>query len=260
MSVGKALVVVAGTTAVTCISWATFAPGENRKKNIVKNLPEANLLRRQETRKNNELLLQILKEAAETNDNVARGWSGFEKAAGKRLKDWRNFNQGVFRRTARITYRVFNPSTRPLSTGYCLKGKSTPDEAPSGIIESTEEFKFVERLIPPSRVPVPPKHDGAAPSGWRAPSDTPPALPYMIRRSRMHNVPVYSDIKYGNLEITIIRRIDGDIWALNKDVKEFLKGLIGRELATQVNEMSGIIKIKGPYEKELKDWLMDKGF
>ncbi len=41
---------------------------------------------------------------------------------------------------------------------------------------------------------------------------TPPSLPYMIRRSRMHNVPVYSDIKHGNQHSTLLRKIEGDIW------------------------------------------------
>jgi len=43
-------------------------------------------------------------------------------------------------------------------------------------------------------------------------SDTLPSLPYMIRRSRMHNVPVYSDIKHGNQQSTLLRKVEGDIW------------------------------------------------
>jgi len=82
------------------------------------------------------------------------------------------------------------------------------------IVESTEEYKYVERLIPPTQIPVPPKHDGPAPSGWTPPSEVPPDLPYMIRRSRMHNVPVYTDITNGSRIITLLRKIEGDIWAL----------------------------------------------
>ncbi|KAF5886008.1 39S ribosomal protein L49, mitochondrial, partial [Clarias magur] len=80
------------------------------------------------------------------------------------------------------------------------------------VIESTDEFCFVERLIPPARVPPPPRHAGPAPSGWTPPSETPPSLPYTIRRSRMHNVPVYSDIKHGNQKSTVVRKVEGDIW------------------------------------------------
>uniref|UniRef100_A0A8C2Q5L3 Large ribosomal subunit protein mL49 n=1 Tax=Cyprinus carpio TaxID=7962 RepID=A0A8C2Q5L3_CYPCA len=138
--------------------------------------------------------------------------------------------------------------------------ESNPAEGPRGFIESTEEFRFVERLVPPSRIPAPPEHEGPAPSGWIPASATPPSVPYMIRRSRMHNVPVYSDIKHGNQHSTLLRKIEGDIWALNKDVKEFLLGLTGKEPPTQVNEVTGTIRIKGQFDKELKDWLLKKGF
>eukprot|EP00067_Danio_rerio_P051592 XP_686994.3 39S ribosomal protein L49, mitochondrial [Danio rerio] len=166
----------------------------------------------------------------------------------------------TFCRAARVAIRAFNPATRPLSTGYCLRTEIRSDGGSRDIIESTEEFRFVERLIPPSRIPAPPKHDGPAPSGWTPPSDTPPSLPYMIRRSRMHNVPVYSDIKHGNQHSTLIRKIEGDIWALNKEVKEFLLGLTGKDPPTQVNEITGSIRVKGQFDKELKDWLLNKGF
>ncbi|KAL7848532.1 hypothetical protein AOLI_G00232500 [Acnodon oligacanthus] len=126
--------------------------------------------------------------------------------------------------------------------------------------ESVEEYKYVERLVPPSRIPSPPKHEGSAPSGWTPPSETPPSLPYMIRRSRMHNVPVYSDIKHGNQKSTLVRRVEGDVWALNKDVKDFLQQITGRETVTQVNEVTGTVRIKGEFEKELKAWLIQRGF
>uniref|UniRef100_A0A8C7WIE2 Large ribosomal subunit protein mL49 n=1 Tax=Oncorhynchus mykiss TaxID=8022 RepID=A0A8C7WIE2_ONCMY len=68
----------------------------------------------------------------------------------------------------------------------------------SGILASTEEYKFVEQLISPSRVPFPPKHDGPSPFGWNPPSEVPLALPHMICRSRMHNVPVYTYLTHGS--------------------------------------------------------------
>ncbi|XP_029467275.1 39S ribosomal protein L49, mitochondrial [Rhinatrema bivittatum] len=130
----------------------------------------------------------------------------------------------------------------------------------SSFVESLEEYKFVERLIPPTRVPDPPKHQHPTPSGWRPPQDPLPALPYLVRRSRMHNVPVYTDITHGNRHMTVIRKIDGDIWALEKEVKEFLTQLSGQTPATQVNEVSRSLRIKGYFSKELQAWLMDKGF
>ncbi|XP_051914281.1 mitochondrial ribosomal protein L49 [Hippocampus zosterae] len=126
--------------------------------------------------------------------------------------------------------------------------------------ESTEEYEFVERLIPPSRVPSPPKHSGPTPSGWTPPAESPPSLPYMIRRSRMHNIPVYTDVTHGNRFMTLVRKVEGDIWALEKDVKQYLKDVTGKEMPTQVNEVTMTLRVKGQFDKELKEWLTSKGF
>lgn len=56
--------------------WATIVPGEEKKREILKNLPESNPARMEETRKRNALMLQVLKDAAETQDNIARGYGG----------------------------------------------------------------------------------------------------------------------------------------------------------------------------------------
>ncbi|XP_076022848.1 large ribosomal subunit protein mL49 [Genypterus blacodes] len=152
------------------------------------------------------------------------------------------------------------PGTAVTAAGFRSVCTAAPEAPKTQILESTEEYKFVERLIPPSRVPAPPHHDGPAPSGWTPPADTPPALPYMIRRSRMHNVPVYTDITNGNRKTTLVRKVEGDIWALEKDVKRFLQEVTGRELPTQVNEVTMSLRVKGHYDQELKEWLVKKGF
>ncbi|XP_070820913.1 ubiquinol-cytochrome-c reductase complex assembly factor 3 [Chaetodon trifascialis] len=53
--------------------WSLIVPGEEKRKEIIKNLPESNPVRMEETRKRNALVMQALKEAAETNENIARG-------------------------------------------------------------------------------------------------------------------------------------------------------------------------------------------
>ncbi|XP_074537810.1 large ribosomal subunit protein mL49 [Halichoeres trimaculatus] len=141
--------------------------------------------------------------------------------------------------------------------GFC---SAAPTGSQTGIIESTEEYHFVERLIPPTRVPAPPPHAGPTPSGWTPPADSPPSLPYMIRRSRMHNIPVYTDLTQSTRKTTLIRKVEGDIWALEKDVKQFLKEVTGKDLPTQVNEVTMTLKVKGHFDVELKQWLAGKGF
>lgn len=150
--------------------------------------------------------------------------------------------------------------TSPAAVGLRLTSNAALRKGETEVIESTEEYRFVERLIPPSRVPEPPKHAGPTPSGWIPPAYSPPPLPYMIRRSRMHNIPVYTDLTHGNRKMTLVRKVEGDIWALEKDVRHYLKEVTGKELPTQVNEVTMTLKVKGHVDKELKDWLAAKGF
>ncbi|KAK5605263.1 hypothetical protein CRENBAI_017064 [Crenichthys baileyi] len=154
----------------------------------------------------------------------------------------------------------WTPFAAAVTAGLRLASNAAAQDIKAAIIESTEDYKFVERLIPPSRIPDPPKHVGATPSGWIPPAESPPPLPYMIRRSRMHNIPVYTDLTHGNRKMTLVRKVEGDIWALEKDVKEYLKQVTGKELPTQVNEVTMTLKVKGHFDQELKDWLASKGF
>lgn len=92
----------------------------------------------------------------------------------------------------------------------------------------------------------------------------------------------------GNRRLTELRHIEGDIWvrrrfgdagggvrwgfwganrpplsppqALERDLREFLGGLGVKELEVQVNEVTGSLRLKGHWERELRDWLLQKGF
>ncbi|XP_059002864.1 large ribosomal subunit protein mL49 [Mustela lutreola] len=141
-----------------------------------------------------------------------------------------------------------------------LSQTQEPPDYPS-FMESVDEYHFVERLIPPTSIPKPPNHEHyPTPSGWQPPRDPPPDLPYLVRRSRMHNIPVYKDITHGNRQMTVIRKVEGDIWALQKDVEDFLSPLLGKTPVTQVNEVTGTLRIKGYFDQQLKAWLLEKGF
>ncbi|KAK1148593.1 39S ribosomal protein L49, mitochondrial, partial [Acipenser oxyrinchus oxyrinchus] len=130
------------------------------------------------------------------------------------------------------------------------------------IVESTDEYRFVERLIPPSRVPEPPKHQQyPTPSGWTPPSGTPlTAAAPTVRRFSHAQHSVYTDITHGNQKMTVIRKISGDIWALEQEVKSYLTQVTGKCPPTQVNEVTMSIRVKGYYDTELKAWLTEKGF
>ncbi|CAN0409641.1 unnamed protein product [Lampetra planeri] len=143
---------------------------------------------------------------------------------------------------------------------FCEKVSSQPDQY-TGVKISYDDFHYVERLIPPLRVPTPPKHEHyPTPSGWSPPRDPPPALPYFVKRTRMHNIPVYQKMTHGNRELTVISNIEGDIWVLEKEVRELLKTLSGEEPLIRVNEVSMKLTIRGYFDTQLKGWLLEKGF
>uniref|UniRef100_A0A8P0PN51 Large ribosomal subunit protein mL49 n=2 Tax=Canis lupus familiaris TaxID=9615 RepID=A0A8P0PN51_CANLF len=112
----------------------------------------------------------------------------------------------------RATLRGWRTGVPPGCRLRRLSQTQGPPDYPS-FVESVDEYQFVERLLPPTSIPEPPKHEHyPTPSGWQPPRDPPPNLPYFVRRSRMHNIPVYKDITHGNRQMTVIRKVEGDIW------------------------------------------------
>ncbi|XP_006861004.1 PREDICTED: 39S ribosomal protein L49, mitochondrial [Chrysochloris asiatica] len=165
---------------------------------------------------------------------------------------------------AAIVFRVALRSWRTGALPGCgLRHLSQIQGSPDypSFVESVDEYHFVERLLPPTSIPEPPKHEHyPTPSGWQPPRDPPPNLPYRVQRSRMHNIPVYKNITHCNRQTTVIRKVEGDIWALQKDVEDFLSPLLGKKPITQVNEVTGTLQVKGHFDQQLKGWLLEKGF
>ncbi|XP_066507742.1 ubiquinol-cytochrome-c reductase complex assembly factor 3 [Hoplias malabaricus] len=62
-----------GALGAGLLMWSTVAPGPERKREILKELPEQNTLRMEESRRRNALVMQVLKDAAETEDNITWG-------------------------------------------------------------------------------------------------------------------------------------------------------------------------------------------
>lgn len=43
-------------------------------------------------------------------------------------------------------------------------------------------------------------------------------------------------------------------------MEDFLSSLLGKAPITQVNEVTGTLRVKGYFDQQLKAWLLEKGF
>lgn len=74
-------------------------------------------------------------------------------------------------------------------------------------------------------------------------------------------IPVYLEISYrGMRRLTVIRKINGNIWELESQLKKYLGDKTGKAIGVRVNELIGEIKFRGDYVSLVKDWLDKKGF
>lgn len=130
------------------------------------------------------------------------------------------------------------------------------------ITKDPNEWKYVERLLRYKTVPKPPTGDVELPSGYKPACASPTDYPYFIERTRNYMQPVYLNRSNRGLRrLTIIKKIQGDIWTLDRDIKKYLtKSLNRRPPASQIHEFAGIIKFRGDLVNRIKDWMNLKGF
>ncbi|XP_023947489.1 probable 39S ribosomal protein L49, mitochondrial [Bicyclus anynana] len=128
------------------------------------------------------------------------------------------------------------------------------------IVKNPPEWAYVERLMPFESIPnVTPKE--TYPSGWIPPKEEAKNLPYFIARTRNHQMPIYLDLSMkGTRKISLIRRIEGDIWLLNDLIKEHLQKTQKRYVETRVHELGRFIEVKGDFVTTLRDWAYAQGF
>lgn len=134
------------------------------------------------------------------------------------------------------------------------------------ILQSPPEWKFVERLINGKIItdaPVNPTDTFLA-SGWKpqkSVAELKEKYPYYVNRTKNHQVPVYLLSTFrGQRKVTKLKRVEGDIWALEKDLKEALQLALKKKVETRVNEVSGQIDFKGIHVDMISVFLMQKGF
>lgn len=95
----------------------------------------------------------------------------------------------------------------------------TPDKY-TQVEKSYDEWKYVEQLFPNEFVPEAPKdHKTTYPSGWKPPNPH-IDLPYHIKRTKNHMIPVYFKMDHlGHRPHTKIRYVEGNIWVNSKYIQ-----------------------------------------
>ena len=91
-----------------------------------------------------------------------------------------------------------------------------------------------------------------------------------VHESRM--LPVFSkvkfispDLKKGRKEdeeilITKLRKAEGNLFQLRKDIDDFLFARYKREFICQISELQNMLLYSGDFEDEIKEFLLNKGF
>ncbi|XP_011867806.1 PREDICTED: probable 39S ribosomal protein L49, mitochondrial [Vollenhovia emeryi] len=129
------------------------------------------------------------------------------------------------------------------------------------VTNDPNQWKYVERLLRYKLVPKPPTGDIELPSGYKPASASPTDCSYFIERTRNYMQPVYLlRNPRGTKKVTRISKIQGDIWALERDMKQYVEKCMGKKMASQIHEFSGVIKFKGDVVSRVKEWLDMKGF
>ncbi|XP_013192298.1 large ribosomal subunit protein mL49 [Amyelois transitella] len=127
------------------------------------------------------------------------------------------------------------------------------------VVKKPPEWTYVERLLPFENIPqLKPKDK--YPSGFVPQKEESINLPYFLPRNKYHDVPIYLQLSHrGQRKISEIRKIEGDIWLLNDEVKALLKTKHQKYIETRVHELTRTIEVKGDYVNDLKEWAYSKG-
>ena len=129
------------------------------------------------------------------------------------------------------------------------------------VTRDPQEWEYVERLLKPKAVPVPPLEKKELPSGWKPPVAKQGDHPYYVQRTKNYMIPVYMDITFrGTRRVTTIRKIHGNIWALESELRKYLEKQTNKVIGVRVNELIGEIQFRGDHVSLVKKWLDEKGF
>merc|ERR1719231_239162 len=126
---------------------------------------------------------------------------------------------------------------------------------------SYDDFHLVEAILPQKTIPEPPKVpvDKPTPSGWYSPSEESQNLPYVVKRNCFHEHPIFLRTARGNkMRKTHLFNIEGNIWMLRDEIKEYLDGVLKIDVICKVDEPKMKIIFKHGMCREVSDFLKSK--
>ncbi|KAI4465389.1 mitochondrial 39s ribosomal protein l49 [Holotrichia oblita] len=124
------------------------------------------------------------------------------------------------------------------------------------VSKNSNEWKYVERILPPKVIPEP-KYLTEYPSGWKPQEKSAEDLPFYTTRTKNHMIPVYLKTSHrGTKRLTYVKKIQGDIWQMEKELLQFLQEEQVRPIRSQVNELAKHICFHGDYVNAIKYYLM----
>ncbi|XP_015587284.1 probable 39S ribosomal protein L49, mitochondrial [Cephus cinctus] len=128
------------------------------------------------------------------------------------------------------------------------------------ISKDPKEWAFVEQVLRKPTVPLPPKDKTHFPSGWVPQTANPKTYPYFVQRTKNHMQPIYLDKSFrGMRKLTVIRRIQGNIWALEAELKEYLEQKVRKKMGARVHEPACTLVFHGDHVSRVKEFLTAKG-
>lgn len=128
------------------------------------------------------------------------------------------------------------------------------------VTKDPNDWKYVEYLFPPLTVPEPKPKEHYA-SGWKPQSKNLKDRPYFVSRTKNYMMPIYLRITANKTRReTLVKKIEGDIWLLDKELHDFLQKDSLRPIMSQVNEVGGYIYFRGDHVNAIKYYLQERGY
>ncbi|KAF2641255.1 hypothetical protein P280DRAFT_548993 [Massarina eburnea CBS 473.64] len=155
------------------------------------------------------------------------------------------------------------PWSKPTAT---FPTSTSPEASPSRAADlaTAEAITEADSAQPPANLPNSEKRTqkkktkvaiSPAPS---ARTITLPPPKYHVGRSSSKNLPIYTDYKRGgNLHLTTVRKITGDLGALRDELRLFLNK---KNEDVKINSLTSHVIVKGHHVQEVSEFLTLRGF